>query len=522
MTRSKKIGVRLLFFALLLIWIYYLVQWKAKIEIGEFLSNEIPEHITLKYDDLGVNLLFGDIILKDVTVKLYSKGEYEKMAHTELTIRNFQISGFSYLKMLLDNTINIKALSLDAPKLIHYSSRYIQSEKSVEKVEIKPIKNIRVGTFAIHKGSFNSVGEVKDSSRIEVNRYDLKFFSVWTDSLLINEKIPFKYDGYELKASDILFKIGKYENLAISEVGASEELMNIKKAHLYTKYGKNELSKYLNVERDYIDLLVPETTIKNLDLRFMEDRFRLETASIMVSKPTAEIYRDKLIDDDLRVKPLYARLLRNLPIEVDMGEIAIENGYLSYEEKVNEEAHAGMLFFDGINASITHVSNLKEAETTKVTVHGKLMGKGQMQLNWEFDVNAFNDNFLASGSLKNLDTSLLNPFFEPNLQIRTQGTINQMYFTISGNEKKSIGDMKMKYEDFKFNVLDSDRLKVNKLLTAIGNIFLNDGSKTDLGGFRYGKMEVERHTTKSFYNYLWLNVRDGMLSTLTGNGKKRK
>ncbi|MDB4293235.1 hypothetical protein N9954_07470, partial [Maribacter sp.] len=95
-----------------------------------------------------------------------------------------------------------------------------------------------------------------------------------------------------------------------------------------------------------------------------------------------------------------------------------------------------------------------------------------------------------------------------------------MYFTISGNAVSSQGDMKMKYQDFKFDVLDKDRLKVNKVLTAIGNIFINDGSKTDANGYRYGNMEVERETNKSFYNYLWLNVRDGMVNTLTGNGKK--
>src|SRR5690606_31691619 len=111
-------------------------------------------------------------------------------------------------------------------------------------------------------------------------------------------------------------------------------------------------------------------------------------------------------------------------------------------------------------------------------------------------------------------------FFEPNLHIQVEGTINQMYYTFSGNNVMSKGDIKMKYEDFKFNILDKDRLKINKLLTAIGNIFLNDGSKTDPNGFRYGNMEVERQTNKSFYNYLWLNIREGMLNTITGNGKK--
>ena len=62
---------------------------------------------------------------------------------------------------------------------------------------------------------------------------------------------------------------------------------------------------------------------------------------------------------------------------------------------------------------------------------------------------------------------------------------------------------------------------VNKFLTTIGNLFVNDGSKTDEDGYRHGTINVNRNQTKSFFNYLWLNVQDGLISTLTGNGEKK-
>jgi hypothetical protein len=78
----------------------------------------------------------------------------------------------------------------------------------------------------------------------------------------------------------------------------------------------------------------------------------------------------------------------------------------------------------------------------------------------------------------------------------------------------------MNYENFRFRVLKKDRMGVNKLLTFVGNIFTNDGSRTDKSGYRYGEIYAERDNTKSFFNYLWINVMDGIVSTLTGNGKK--
>lgn len=78
----------------------------------------------------------------------------------------------------------------------------------------------------------------------------------------------------------------------------------------------------------------------------------------------------------------------------------------------------------------------------------------------------------------------------------------------------------MKYKDFRFMVLKKDRLGVNKFLTFLGNMIANDGSKTDAMGYRYGEIYAERDATKSFFNYLWLNVMDGIVSTLTADGKK--
>ena len=95
-----------------------------------------------------------------------------------------------------------------------------------------------------------------------------------------------------------------------------------------------------------------------------------------------------------------------------------------------------------------------------------------------------------------------------------------MYFTFYGNNIASKGEMKMKYDDFEFKILRQNSFKINKVLTAIGNIFINDGSNTNSNGFRFGEINAERDTTKSFFNYLWINVKSGVVNTLTGNGKK--
>jgi hypothetical protein len=104
--------------------------------------------------------------------------------------------------------------------------------------------------------------------------------------------------------------------------------------------------------------------------------------------------------------------------------------------------------------------------------------------------------------------------------VQIKGKVNELYFTAYGNRNFANGTMKMKYEDLEFELLKKDRLKINKVLSAIGNLFINDGSDADAQGYRYGAIEVERDPSKSLFNYFWSCTQDGLLSTIMGDGKK--
>jgi len=52
--------------------------------------------------------------------------------------------------------------------------------------------------------------------------------------------------------------------------------------------------------------------------------------------------------------------------------------------------------------------------------------------------------------------------------------------------------------------------------------FAKKSSKADGDGFRHGEFKVKRRTDKSFFNYLWLNVKNGLVDTMTGKDKKQK
>lgn len=512
---NKKIKI-LLFLVFFFTFGFLLLQWLAKNYAEHFLTQKLPSHFELMYSDLDINMLSGSIVLHNTSFKIKNKDTLQN--HTYLKLETLQLNGIGYWDLLFNETLSIKNILLKNPKLNYYPYKQTASKISETKTNSKGIKTIIFNELNIINGSINIMKQSEDSIKLSVPYYKLTVLEGKINLRSVGQT-PITYKSYKLKAKDIILGNSDYETFKIDSIYTNKEVLLIENLQIMPKYDKIELSAHISKERDYINLNIPKIILRNLDFNFNENRFGIAVTSAEIVEPNLEIYRDKLLPDDLTIKPLYSEFLRNLKFNLAINQTEIKNGYISYAELVDPDKKAGKLFFDKVDATLTHITNLEKAKKTEIKIYSELMGKATLELNWSFDVNDAYDAFKVSGSINNLPAEILNPFFKPNLNALAEGTLQQMYFTFYGDTNKSKGEMKIKYKDFKFKLLRKNSFKINKFLTAIGNIFVNDGSKTNAEGFRYGKIQAEREVTKSFFNYLWLNVKSGIVSTLTGSGE---
>lgn len=497
----------------------FLLQFYAKKYLKGFILEKIPANYELKYSDLDINILLGNITLNNAILKINNKDAKEY--HTILKTENLQINGIAYSDLLFDKILTIKSILLKNPAINHYPYKQIDSKEEEKKNKEEGLKSLNIKEIAITNGNIAVMKKSADSIKMALSSYDLKILGTKID-LKSTKKMPVVYDSYQLDAQKIVLGNKQYDKLLMDSISVNKETLSIINLQLVPKYSKKELSAHLKKERDYIDLKIPKITLEKPEFNFDNPRLFITAVSGEILKPDMEIYRDKLVADDLVEKPLYSKSLRNLSFDLAINKLKIKDGYISYAELVDPDKKAGKLFFSDIDATLYEISNLKKAKKTEIKIKSKLMGKAPLTLNWVFDVNNTADEFTVSGSVSNLEAQGMNPFFEPNLNALAEGTLQQLFFTFYANNKTSKGEMKMKYEDFNFKILRKDSKKVNKFLTAIGNIFIKKDSKSkaDPKDFRHGEIEAERDATKSFFNYLWINVKSGVISTLTGNGKK--
>ena len=484
---------------------------KKKLE--SFIQERLPENMVRAYDDITVETFGGSLTVTNASLIIKNKADGAQ--HTFVNVEKLKISDISYWDYLFNNEIHVETITLDNPTIAYYGDRIQKNIDSTRNKIFSVYKPILIDRLKINNTKFAMYEDGKDSTKIYAKALSLEIDDIKIDNNTIVRKIPITYKTYTAKSDSVFVKVSAYENLTVKDFSIENRTAIFKDLTLKTKYSKRELSRIITKERDHYDLTLKSLSIADFDFGFKQNHFFAKSKKVSLAAPSLEIYRDKLVTDDLTIKPLYSKMLRELPFKLTVDSLSISQASIKYEERVKPDNMGGSINFENLEASISNVSNTYSNPTkTEAKIKANFMEKTPISVNWSFDVQNKNDQFLFSADVGHLVADNLNSFTEPNLKIRLEGNTNQTYFTIDGNNNTSTVDMKINYSDFKVMVLRKEGESKNKFLSAIANIFISKNSKKKNEYYKEGKAEATRDKTKSAFNYLWLNIKNALQKVL--------
>lgn len=479
---------------------------------------DLPHTITLKYKSINVNIWSGSVAIQLPRLTVTGKTTNQPILEAELN--TIEISDVSYYNYLINKEISVGHLILNQlvvnykhnPKVESksYNEGFLEQLNQIINIEKIDIDNADVLVL-------NSETDSTLSSMPKVN-FELKEFQIQPKASKISNKI--KFQDFKVSASNVKWAINKFDDLFADTIEITNDYAVFNEFQIKTKYNRQDYSEILKVERDHFQLKIEQLKLNDLDYGFdIENKFYLTSKEINVVTPEAEIYRDKLETDDLRKKPLYSQLLRGLDFNLDIHLVDITNGKIAYLEKVNEDKSAGRLDFTNLNATILNLGNMNGSEDTQIKVNSTFMDNSSLAILWDFKVNDKTDQFNFKADLGLFNANQLDQFTNANLNVDLNGELQQTYFTISGNKQTSRVNLKMKYDDFEVAILKNNGKEKNRFLSKLVNLIVSENSDENKGDFRYGQdKEVERDVTKSVFNFVWLNVKQGLLTAMTGDG----
>lgn len=486
---------------------------KQKLEL--FIHNRLPENMLRSYDAIHVQTFDGSIVLDNASLSIKNRQDSNK--HTFINVEKLKISDISYWDYFVNNEIHIESIVLENPIMAYYIDRMKPTKDTSKRALVNIYKPIIVDRVQLKNTRFVIYEKGKDSTKLYTDGLFIDVEKITVNSETVTRKIPFNYESFAAHSDSVFVKINPFENLTVGNFSIKNQDAHFEDLTLKTKYSKRELSSVISHERDHYLLRLKELFIKNFDFGFKHNRFFAKSEEIALINPSLEIYRDKLVADDPKIKPLYSKMIRNLPFELTVDTIKIADAKIKYEERVNPKNRGGAITFEHLNATISNISNTyTNPKKTQIKAKAEFMHLTPFSVNWSFDVQNKNDQFIFKAQVGPLAAQRMNKFTEPNLKVRLEGQTHKTYFTIDGNNETSITNLKINYSDFKVTILQKNGKKKNRVLSAIANIFISKNSDKKTNNYREATTKATRDKTKSVFNFLWISVKNGLIESMTG------
>lgn len=514
-----KVSIGLSLFLMLVIILNIGLNLWIKFQLPKIINSKNDSSYSITYKSLEVSLLNSNILAKQVVIvpkatlkaTLNKSGIYAKVYAIE-------VKDFKILSLLFNDKIKAKSITINQPKLVLYKkSEYaINHSKSIRESVVAPFeKIISVPNIFMRHGDLKIVYVKTNKAILSVQNINFQLDGVVITDNILKNKIPFQFRNYTLSCDSLYYRPNAFYHIRTKNITTTKTDVKVNSFEMIPEYSRRAFVSKIPKERDLYTLFCDTISVTKIDWGFKADDFFFHTNVMSLNHVSANIYRSKEPVDDLDKKFLYNKLLRDLKFDLKVDTLKIRHSIVVYEEEKSFDVGAGKLSFGQFNLTAHHISSgFKKQKLPEVTIQVKcqFMNSSPLNVDWKFNVMDKSDGFNIEGTLTNFDVERMAPFSKPYMNIETKGVMDEVHFSFTGNDKRNVGELAVKYDDLKFIIYKKDdRKKKNKLLTFVAKIFVKKDTK---GKIKDAHIEVDRIPEKSFYNLLWRSVAEGLKKIL--------
>lgn len=527
MTNSKSIGMKWywkviigLGSLLLLIIIFNIgLNLWVKFQLPKIINKKNDSEYSITYKKLEISLLDSNILATEVIIvpKAALKDTINK-AGIYAKVKSIKVKDFKLWDVLFHDKIKAKSITIDQPKLILYKKddKAINHSKSIGNDVVAPFeKIISVPNIFLHRGDLKIIYVKNNLAILSVQNINIKLDGIVITDDILKHKIPFQFQNYSVSCDSLYYQPNEFYHIKTKAIVTSKSDLNVSHFEMIPEYSRREFVSKIPKERDLFALSCDTIAVRKIDWGFDADDFFFHSNIVALSHVAANIYRSKQPADDLDKKYLYNKLLRDLKFDLKVDTLKIENSIVAYEEEKSFDVGSGKLSFNRFNLTAQHIqSGFKKEKLQDITIkiNCKFMNASPLNVDWKFNVMDKSDGFNINGTLANLDVEKMVPFSKPYLNITTKGVMDEVRFNFTGNDQHDFGDLAVKYDDLKFIIYKKDdRKKKNKLLTFVASVFVKKDTDNKV---KEAHIEVDRIPEKSFYNFLWRSIAEGLKKIL--------
>ncbi|HYJ62610.1 MAG TPA: hypothetical protein VEV62_02620 [Parafilimonas sp.] len=478
--------------------------------------NQFAPYIKTDFTSIHIHLLAASISIDSVAISY--QPNLKKQNKHEIYFNSASLSGINFFKLVGSKSFYASAFKINNGRI--NLSKYLLNSKDSLPASLFPsahipFKKISFGLIEIKNVDvFDSDSKTQKSllnGNISLNDVTLNKI----DSSFSKSNIHFSNATTEL--NNIKYDLPGYHLLSVKKalLNSKDSSLKIDSLKIIPQLGKIEIGKKIGHQVDRIDAKIENIKVVGLDVKqLMNKKFFAQQLDINNTKVYA--FRDRRLPREMKHQPTPLDYLKNIPAEVRIKNLNLNNASATSEEFPKEGSQTGYIKIEHIYIHLSPVLNQPKNSDQKfitANVNGSIMNAGIIKATINLSLITGVQNI--KGYIENLNLPAMNPSAENLGKFKVEsGVLNRLDFDFIATNEKATGKIIGVYHDL---VVDKLKLKDGKLKEAklpsfaLHHIIIPKNKDASLDvKHRTGKIDYDRDPTRLVTFYLLKSLLDGI------------
>jgi hypothetical protein len=260
----------------------------------------------------------------------------------------------------------------------------------------------------------------------------------------------------------------------------------------------------------------------------------LYATQMSISDGALDVFNNNELPSKVKIKngKYPHQLLQQLKEAITVRFLNLSNIDISYAEYDRDSKKKGKISFKKTSGTLTNITNVKKLKEKSPYLFANMttyiMGKGKLNVNFRFDLDAPDGAFAYSGALGRMDGRELNGVTMPLGMVQVKrGTAKGLTFDIKANDQLAKGSVRFAYNDLSVALLkrdnDDDKLVRQGLMSLLANaMVINSNNPGKDGILITAPVNYKRTETASFFSFIWRTLFVGIKYSVGVTPKKEE
>src|SRR5690606_33399329 len=307
-------------------------------------------------------------------------------------ISSVHVNQFNVWNLLFSDKLRARSIRVVQPEVILYKSKekVEKDQRRLQSEVVQPFtKIVVVSDVYLESGDFKIMDALQVKPVMHVSNVNANLDGILITDEILERKIPFEFEKYTLSYDSLFYRPNAFYDIRTKGFSIDQNKLTVKDIAYIPRYSREGFVKAIPKEKDLYAIRAGSMQMRDFKWGYKGKDFFLHTNSVNLESVHANIYRPKMPPDDLNKKPLYNKLLREIPFDLRVDTLTVKKSVLEYEEEKTFEKGAGLLVFQNFNMYVRNIaSGYKKTKMDDVKIHidCRFMDVSPMKVDWTLNV----------------------------------------------------------------------------------------------------------------------------------------